>query len=72
MRATVLEGPRDIRVENVPDPTLPGPEGVIVTVERTAICGSDLQFGFAVRICGSDLRFVALSRGRGCPRNEGG
>ena len=30
-------------VENVPDPVLPGPEGVIVTVERTAICGSDLH-----------------------------
>ena len=43
MRATVLEGPRDIRVEDVPDPVLPGPEGVIVTVERTAICGSDLH-----------------------------
>ncbi len=43
MRATVLEGPRDVRVENVPDPVLPGPEGVIVTVERTAICGSDLH-----------------------------
>jgi threonine dehydrogenase-like Zn-dependent dehydrogenase len=43
MRATVLEGPRDIRVEDVPDPVLPGPEGVIVTVDRTAICGSDLH-----------------------------
>jgi len=43
MRATVLEGPRDVRVENVPDPVLPGPDGVIVTVERTAICGSDLH-----------------------------
>jgi threonine dehydrogenase-like Zn-dependent dehydrogenase len=43
MRATVLEGPRDIRVEDVPDPVLPGPDGVIVTVERTAICGSDLH-----------------------------
>jgi threonine dehydrogenase-like Zn-dependent dehydrogenase len=43
MRATVLEGPRDIRVEDVPDPVLPGPEGIIVTVERTAICGSDLH-----------------------------
>jgi alcohol dehydrogenase len=43
MRATVLEGPRNIKVENVPDPVLPGPEGVIVTVERTAICGSDLH-----------------------------
>ncbi len=43
MRATVLEGPRSVKVENVPDPVLPGPEGVIVTVERTAICGSDLH-----------------------------
>ncbi len=37
------QGPRRVTVENVPDPVLPGPEGVIVTVERTAICGSDLH-----------------------------
>src|SRR6185437_4694943 len=43
MRATVLEGPRAVSVRDVPDPVLPGPEGVIVTVERTAICGSDLH-----------------------------
>src|SRR5580700_1612626 len=43
MRATVLEGPRQVAVHNVPDPELPGPGGVIVTVERTAICGSDLH-----------------------------
>jgi alcohol dehydrogenase len=43
MRATVLEGPRHISVEQVPDPTLPGPAGAVVTVERTAICGSDLH-----------------------------
>ncbi len=43
MRATVLEGPRDVRLEQVADPVLPGPEGVIVTVERAAICGSDLH-----------------------------
>jgi alcohol dehydrogenase len=43
MRATVLEGPRAVRVQEVPDPTLPGPEGVVITVERTAICGSDLH-----------------------------
>jgi alcohol dehydrogenase len=43
VRATVLEGPRDVRLEQVPDPELPGPEGVIVTVERAAICGSDLH-----------------------------
>src|ERR1700722_2403571 len=43
MRATVLEGPRSVSVVNVPDPVLPGPQGVIVTVEHTAICGSDLH-----------------------------
>ena len=43
MRATVLQGPRRVTVENVPDPELPGPEGAIVTIERTAICGSDLH-----------------------------
>jgi alcohol dehydrogenase len=43
MRAAVLQGPGDVRVEQVPDPVLPGPAGAIVTVERTAICGSDLH-----------------------------
>jgi len=43
MRATVLNGPRDVSLQTVPDPVLPGPEGIIVTVERTAICGSDLH-----------------------------
>src|SRR5580704_1918548 len=43
MRATVLNGPRDVRVEQVDDPVLPGPGGIIVAVERTAICGSDLH-----------------------------
>ena len=43
MRAAVLEGPRDVQVLTVPDATLPGPDGALVTVERTAICGSDLH-----------------------------
>jgi len=43
MLATVLQGPLDVRVEEVPDPVLPGPAGIIVTVDRTAICGSDLH-----------------------------
>jgi threonine dehydrogenase-like Zn-dependent dehydrogenase len=43
MQATVLNGPRDVSLETVPDPVLPGPEGIIVTVESTAICGSDLH-----------------------------
>lgn len=43
MRAVVLNGPGDVSVENVPDPELSGPDGVIVQVEQTAICGSDLH-----------------------------
>jgi 2-desacetyl-2-hydroxyethyl bacteriochlorophyllide A dehydrogenase len=43
MQATVLNGPRDVSLETVPDPVLPGPEGIVVKVERTAICGSDLH-----------------------------
>jgi alcohol dehydrogenase len=43
MRAAVLRGPSDVQVEQVPDPVLPGPSGIIITVESTAICGSDLH-----------------------------
>ncbi|HVM10630.1 MAG TPA: zinc-binding dehydrogenase [Acidimicrobiales bacterium] len=43
MRAVVLQGERSVSVEEVPDPTLPGPDGAIVTIDRTAICGSDLH-----------------------------
>jgi threonine dehydrogenase-like Zn-dependent dehydrogenase len=43
MRAAVLEGPRSLVVTDVPDPALTGPDGAIVRVERTAICGSDLH-----------------------------
>jgi 2-desacetyl-2-hydroxyethyl bacteriochlorophyllide A dehydrogenase len=43
MRAVVLQGERDIRVEEVPDATLPGPDGLLLRVDRTAICGSDLH-----------------------------
>jgi alcohol dehydrogenase len=43
MRAVVLQDITDVSVEDVPDPTLPGPEGIVVGVERAAICGSDLH-----------------------------
>ncbi len=43
VRAVVLQGKGDVTVEDVPDPVLPGPDGAIVRVERTAICGSDLH-----------------------------
>src|SRR6266513_1840845 len=42
MRATVLYGPGDVRVENVPDARLIEPTDALVAVSRACICGSDL------------------------------
>ena len=43
MRATFLYGPGDVRVENVPDPTLQQPTDALVRVVRSCVCGSDLH-----------------------------
>lgn len=43
MRAVVLNGAHDVSVETVDDPVLSGPDGIVVRVEQTAICGSDLH-----------------------------
>jgi threonine dehydrogenase-like Zn-dependent dehydrogenase len=43
MRATIMYGAGDVRVENVPDPTLQLPTDAVVRVLRTCICGSDLH-----------------------------
>jgi threonine dehydrogenase-like Zn-dependent dehydrogenase len=43
MRAVVLRGERDIVVDDVPDAGVPGPDGLLLRVDRTAICGSDLH-----------------------------
>ena len=42
MRATVMYGAGDVRVETVPDAQLVGPGDALVAVTRAAICGSDL------------------------------
>ncbi|HEY9724699.1 MAG TPA: zinc-dependent alcohol dehydrogenase family protein [Oscillatoriaceae cyanobacterium] len=42
MRATVLYGPHDVRVENVPDASLHEATDVVVRVTHACICGSDL------------------------------
>lgn len=44
MRTVVIDGPGSIRVDNRPDPALPGSDGVIVAVGAAGICGSDLHF----------------------------
>jgi threonine dehydrogenase-like Zn-dependent dehydrogenase len=42
-RALVYHGKADVRVESLPDPAPRDARGVVVRVERTAICGSDLH-----------------------------
>ncbi|MBV9209528.1 MAG: zinc-dependent alcohol dehydrogenase family protein [Acidobacteria bacterium] len=42
MRATVMFGAGDVRIENVPDASLIEPTDAVVSVTRACICGSDL------------------------------
>src|ERR1700710_2963763 len=42
MRATIMYGAHDVRIENVPDPTIVEPTDAIIRVVRACICGSDL------------------------------
>jgi len=43
MKALVYNGPRDVSVTNVPDPTIERPTDVLVKITTTNICGSDLH-----------------------------
>ncbi|CUR60063.1 Alcohol dehydrogenase, zinc-binding domain protein [metagenome] len=42
MRATTIHGPRDIRLGEVPDPTIESPTDAVIKVTAACICGSDL------------------------------
>jgi threonine dehydrogenase-like Zn-dependent dehydrogenase len=42
MRATLIYGPRDIRLEQVPDPRIERPTDALVKVVAACVCGSDL------------------------------
>src|SRR3954447_14217440 len=42
MRGTMLYGPRDIRFEDRPEPTIIQPTDAIIRLSATCICGSDL------------------------------
>ncbi len=43
MRAVTWQGKRDVRVSEVPDPTIEAPTDAIIKVTSTNICGSDLH-----------------------------
>jgi len=42
MRATVIQGPGDIRVQEVPDPVIEQPTDAVIRIAATCVCGSDL------------------------------
>lgn len=43
MKAARLYGPKDIRIDTIPEPPAPGPGDVLVRVAAVGICGSDLH-----------------------------
>ena len=43
MKAVVYNGPRDVRVSDVPDAKIERPTDVLVSITSTNICGSDLH-----------------------------
>lgn len=50
MLAARLHGPRDLRIESIPEPGDPGPEHVKIKVTAVGICGSDLHNFLDARI----------------------
>ena len=42
MLATILNAPREVRLEEVPDPTIAAPTDAVVRVTAACVCGSDL------------------------------
>lgn len=57
MKATCWYGAHDVRVENVPDPTILNPRDAIVKISSTAICGSDLHLydGYVPTMMSGDI-----------------
>src|SRR5947209_436101 len=43
MKALTFHGKRDVRVDNVPDPTIEEPTDAIVRITSSGLCGSDLH-----------------------------
>jgi threonine dehydrogenase-like Zn-dependent dehydrogenase len=57
MKALTWQGKHDVRVENVPDPSILNPRDAIVKITTTAICGSDLHLydGFIPTMMPGDI-----------------
>ncbi|MFL5908475.1 MAG: zinc-dependent alcohol dehydrogenase family protein [Solirubrobacterales bacterium] len=55
MRATLMHGAGDVRVENVPDPSIAEATDALVRVTRACVCGSDL-WPYKAMEAGEDAR----------------
>ena len=57
MKAVCWYGKQDVRVQNVPDPTILNPRDAIIKITTTAICGSDLHLydGFIPAMIEGDI-----------------
>ncbi|MEZ4215534.1 MAG: alcohol dehydrogenase catalytic domain-containing protein [Myxococcota bacterium] len=52
MKGLVYHGHEDVRFESAPDPKIEDAHDVVVRIEKTAICGSDLHFWHGEAIAG--------------------
>ncbi|RBY87802.1 glutathione-independent formaldehyde dehydrogenase [Blastococcus sp. TF02A-30] len=43
MKAVVYRGPKDVAIQDVPDPTIQSPTDAVIRITTTNICGSDLH-----------------------------
>ena len=76
MRAAVLHGPQDVRMEEVPSPS-PGPGEVVVRVRAALTCGTDVKVfrrGYHARMItppalfGHEMAGVVVKQGPGATR----
>lgn len=74
MRAAVMYGQQDVRVESVPDAELVDPTDALITITHSGICGSDLwpynlmEPGEAARPMGHEAMGIVSAIGsRGLP-----
>ena len=56
-----MYGAGDVRVENVPDPTLQQPTDALVRVVRACVCGSDLHPYHSMPASAEGLRWATSS-----------
>src|SRR4051812_26231311 len=78
MRATVMFGAGDVRIENVPDAAIINSTDAVVAVSRACICGSDLwpyqemEHSDAGRVMGHEAIGVVESVGADVRTIKGG